>query len=377
MQESISGAAKQDSSTLGVGQALREAREGMGLTLEDVANRLKFAPNQVAALEQEDFARLPEIAFVRGFVRSYARLLQLDEVSLLSKLPDPRLQEAPAQEEDSVREPFPNIYALRKSNITWLAAGLAVALVLGLFAWLFGGKESEPKVETVSVPLVEPVSAVMDTASASAVPAVESKPAPQEETVVSATAVAANSARRPAPVAASAVHAARPVKPATPAGANHVHQAPQPTAAAGDSALPASHGAGDGEAGSTPLPGAGMATPSSLAAPNTSAADGVSPAATPAGAASAVGESATRKAAAAHSALRLVFDEDSWFEVKDQNGTILLSQLGLRGSERGINRAPPLFVTIGHARGVRVYFKGREVDLGPHTKVDVAHLTLE
>ena len=73
---SISGAA--ESRPFSAGGALREAREKLGLSVADVSNRLKFAPRQIEALEADDFARLPEIAFVRGFMRSYAKLLQIE-----------------------------------------------------------------------------------------------------------------------------------------------------------------------------------------------------------------------------------------------------------------------------------------------------------
>src|SRR5512138_102400 len=72
---------------LNVGMMLREARERMGLSVQDVAERIKFAPKQVEALEANDFAHLPEAAFLRGFVRSYARMLQLDEAALIAALP--------------------------------------------------------------------------------------------------------------------------------------------------------------------------------------------------------------------------------------------------------------------------------------------------
>ena len=38
------------------------------------------------AIEQEDLARLPALAYVRGFIRSYARVLNLDPEPLLSDL---------------------------------------------------------------------------------------------------------------------------------------------------------------------------------------------------------------------------------------------------------------------------------------------------
>ncbi|HYL88646.1 MAG TPA: helix-turn-helix transcriptional regulator, partial [Burkholderiales bacterium] len=60
----------------GVGGTLKAAREERGLSIAEVAQSLKFAPRQLEALEQERFDLLPGGTFVRGMVRSYARLLK-------------------------------------------------------------------------------------------------------------------------------------------------------------------------------------------------------------------------------------------------------------------------------------------------------------
>ena len=54
------------------GATLAAQREAMGLTVEQIADQLKLAPRQVVALEQGDFASLPNMAVTRGFIRAYA-----------------------------------------------------------------------------------------------------------------------------------------------------------------------------------------------------------------------------------------------------------------------------------------------------------------
>ena len=61
----------------GIGQRLRHAREQAGLSVAEVATRLKMPARVVEALEAEDWARLGAPVFVRGQLRSYARLLGL------------------------------------------------------------------------------------------------------------------------------------------------------------------------------------------------------------------------------------------------------------------------------------------------------------
>ncbi|MEB1529349.1 helix-turn-helix domain-containing protein [Xanthomonas sp. WHRI 7945] len=67
----------------GCGQHLREAREAAGLSIDDVGNRLRMPVHVVRALEEEQWQRLGAPVFVRGQLRSYARLLKVDLEPLL------------------------------------------------------------------------------------------------------------------------------------------------------------------------------------------------------------------------------------------------------------------------------------------------------
>ena len=69
-----------------VGEQLRLAREARGLELADIAQTLKLGQRQVEALEGGDWKGLPGNTFIRGFVRNYARLMQIDSVPLMAQL---------------------------------------------------------------------------------------------------------------------------------------------------------------------------------------------------------------------------------------------------------------------------------------------------
>lgn len=74
------------------GDVLAARREEMRLSIEEVAGRLKLAPRQVVSIETNDFGSLPGMAVVRGFIRSYAKLLELDPqplVAMLAQEPNP------------------------------------------------------------------------------------------------------------------------------------------------------------------------------------------------------------------------------------------------------------------------------------------------
>ena len=75
--------------------------------------------------------------------------------------------------------------------------------------------------------------------------------------------------------------------------------------------------------------------------------------------------------------IRLVFEEESWVEITDRYGEIIFTDLGPRGESRTITGKPPFSLVIGNAAGVKLIFNDKAIDLGPHTRVDVARLNLE
>lgn len=72
-----------DNKIVGVGSVLSAARQRQGLSVADVARQLKLGVRQIEALEADDYKNLPRITFVRGFIRNYAKLLQIDAAPLL------------------------------------------------------------------------------------------------------------------------------------------------------------------------------------------------------------------------------------------------------------------------------------------------------
>ena len=60
------------------GRLLRETRLTRGLSVEDVSNSLNFEKKLIEALEAEDVKQLPSASFVRGYLRSYSRFLDID-----------------------------------------------------------------------------------------------------------------------------------------------------------------------------------------------------------------------------------------------------------------------------------------------------------
>ena len=66
-----------------LGNKFQTARESQGLTLEQMVSRTRIQKFHLKALEEDSFEQLPERVFTKGFVRAYARSLNLDEEECL------------------------------------------------------------------------------------------------------------------------------------------------------------------------------------------------------------------------------------------------------------------------------------------------------
>ena len=276
-----------------LGRILADERERQGLARAEVAQRLHMSAYQVEALENGDYGRLPKGTFLRGFVRNYAKLLNLEAAALLSHLADA----APRGPKPGIVVPSQNIrfdpLGERLSN-PYVKAAVFAVVALGLafaaiYWWLFirpappGGSAKRPAVEQGPPQQL----------------AASAQPAPE---VVAPT---------PAPVMEALVEAPAKVEPA---------KMEKGKAAAAAEKL---------------------------------------------------------KAERAAATLRLRFKGESWVEVRDAQGKVLLSRLNLRGTEAEVAGRPPLSVIIGNAPEVQVIYNERAFPLEPHTRVAVARFTVE
>ena len=65
------------------GETLRQARENKGWSVAEVAAQLNLTPQRLAQIEAGAFDKLPGTTFARGYIRAYAKLLELDQNRLV------------------------------------------------------------------------------------------------------------------------------------------------------------------------------------------------------------------------------------------------------------------------------------------------------
>jgi cytoskeleton protein RodZ len=137
------------------GARLAAAREEAGLSVGEMAGRLRLHVNQVRALESEDLTHLPEAAYVRGFVRSYARSLNLDPAPLIDDL-NAKVGLPPHSVVEGMtrtRDYSPVRASAQEHASRSVVLGLAVVALIGLGAigW-YATRPSAPEAVTVAPP---------------------------------------------------------------------------------------------------------------------------------------------------------------------------------------------------------------------------------
>lgn len=124
------------------GQRLRAEREARGMSQEEAARRLNLTVTYVEALEADDYERLPEAAFVKGYIRNYARELELPGDELASVYAEMMVEEA--EEVPERVEVMPS--AARRRWLPLALGGVGVlVVVIALVLWQSGGAGPAPK----------------------------------------------------------------------------------------------------------------------------------------------------------------------------------------------------------------------------------------
>jgi len=153
------------------GARLAAARERERLSVGDMAARLRLHVNQVRAIEGENLALLPEPAYVRGFVRSYARSLGLDPAPLIDDL-NAKLAPATDSVVDGIaraRDYSPVRAAAHERASRSLVLGLSLVglVALGALGW-YATRQPRPEAVPAPAPAAAPASTAAPAAPAAA-----------------------------------------------------------------------------------------------------------------------------------------------------------------------------------------------------------------
>ncbi|UUE37537.1 cytoskeleton protein RodZ [Pectobacterium aroidearum] len=317
------------------GERLREARERLGFTQQTIAERLCLKISTVRDIEDGTTPADLAPTFLRGYVRSYAKLVHLPEDELL---PAVDKQAIPKTISVSPMQSF-SLKKSRKKRDGWLMTitWLVVLVVLGLTgAWWWQNHQAQ-QAEINS--MVDHASSMQAQTEGQPVPLIDNS-APQETATPNSAAAPAST-----PVDLSATVTATPSTPSSSASSTTPSTAPS-------SQSPSQANTAQHQTAGNGLLGAGAVAP----------------------AAGTVAES--NPVSAAH-ALVMTFTADCWLEVTDASGKKLFSGMQRNGGTLNLDGQSPYKLKIGAPAAVQIQFQGKPVDLSRFVRSNqVARLTL-
>lgn len=125
----------------GFGEQLKTRREEKGVSLDEVAQRLRIRRQFLQAMEEERLDDLPGETYFRGFLRSYAEFLDLDGEALLqsyrSRVPEPPSNLEPLRHvESELIEPVRLSSPAKRKAVLLLLVLVLVGVVTAAVVWL-------------------------------------------------------------------------------------------------------------------------------------------------------------------------------------------------------------------------------------------------
>ena len=309
------------------GETLRQARENNGWTLAEVALKLNLTASSLSNLETGAFDKLPGHTFARGYIRTYAKLLGMDQASLVREFDLYTGTDANGSNVHSlgrIEEPV----RVSHTILRIVSLLLLIAVIGGGFIWwqdqtsmrakdLIGLTPEHVEVEgadgtTRIHPLDEPEDQAVAEAKAEGETPVVTESAPEQAASIALALPAAAQAPAAAPVVAAPVPAPSVVAPAVAPAVAPVATPPAATVA--------------------PVAGAGK--------------------------------------------VAVQYTADCWTQVTDATGKVLFGGLKRKGENLEVSGKPPLTLRLGFARGAQVTYNGQPVDVAPFTSGETARLKL-
>ncbi|ALB63679.1 FIG021952: putative membrane protein [Cronobacter condimenti 1330] len=313
------------------GERLRLAREQLGLSQQVVAERLCLKVSTVRDIEEDNAPADLASTFLRGYIRSYARLVHVPEEELLPML----AKQAPVR---TAQVSSMQTYALGKSRkkrdgwlmgFTWIVLFVVVSLT-GVWWWQNHKAQQEE------------ISTMADQSSAE---------------------LSQNAANSPQSV---------PLNTDTPADASQEQATPPADLPAGDAQATAAN-----TPQPTPMPSPNAASQQPVVVPPSQA--NTDTAAQQQNAAQSqlpVGQASTAPASDAN-VLVMNFTADCWLEVTDATGKKLFSGLQRKDTNLNLSGEAPYRLKIGAPSAVQIQYQGKPVDLSRFIRTNqVARLTL-
>jgi cytoskeleton protein RodZ len=364
-----------------IGKTLKAIREGKNISLNDIASKMRLDVRFIAAIEEDQFDSLPDPIYVRGYIRSYSKLVGADADVLVRSY----------EEQGGNFEPeiIPEIRHSSQTSssdkpvkaFTYL---IAFALVVLLIAWWQSNFViNAPTVSPETISQIRQEQAVEPVIEAPAYALPEYRPSYTSDnlqeipvvptgTQVSAAGVPVETATIEPPLESTT--ATIVVDPLTgalpPAPGTTTGQVDTPLTGAPLAVTPTATPGAIDPAAAQAIP----TTPTTVAtATDTSMMTGMTPLPAP-------GVTSTSQTPVYQTTgpdlIVLKLTADSWIEIIDAKNTKVFFDLGRPGDVFNVRGTAPFDVLLGFAQAVSVEFNGKPFNAAPYSRAGVARFTL-
>ncbi len=317
-----------DTRKIMIGGILRDARTAAGLSVTQVANKLNLTAQAVEALETNQYERLPGLTFARGYIRSYAKLLGLDDSELAKQFDQYAGLNMPLKSVRSVDQVRESRRVSR--GMLQFSVFFVFLIVLGAiyYAWqVFNTEQADVSHQAAVFERVE-----VERADGSV--HVQTLDEPEDQAVAAALDNPALESLQEQLL--SEVDEAQVLNSTVEEGAEHNQQTPT------------------------------LETQAPVAAP-------VEEQTT---ASTAVTAPVSTALAPGMGDLQLSFENDCWLRVVDANGKEVVSGVKRAGETLRVTGKAPLDVHLGFAKGVGVIYNGESVDISSAIRGETARIKL-
>jgi cytoskeleton protein RodZ len=307
--------------SMSLGKRLKAAREAHDIEINDIARWLKLDQKLIHALENDDEAQLPSPVFTAGYIRSYARLVELPADELVADYMQAHEPPAPAVNKPEeplagrhakVEESLPKSFSVASGSsargLKWIALAAVAVAVVGGAGWysvqFFSTQSEKPSADDNRDVVTQPQTGQSMQSANLNEPLEQDKPA--QEPAAGQAAV-----DKPAPERVTVPLPLNKRERSDPGFVAQMHE------------------------------NGGAAQPQL-------------------------------------SRISLEFVEDSWIDIRDATGERLIRRMGLAGSSKQVEGVAPFQVLIGYGPGVKMQYNGEPFDFSKYQgKQEVARFTLQ
>lgn len=363
-------AAQQKEPVKGPGQLLKEAREAKNLTQRDVADRLRLRLQIIELLEADDYDSFSTPTFIKGYLRSYAKLLDTNDEEIFAAYKKLGIKEPDTTAMQSFSR---RVKHQESDNRLMLITYAVIIVVIGLVIWWW--QDSDISFNDISNDVEQAVQEQpqkrVEPSSEQQQPATTTQPRDQDQVLESevsasdtSTALSSNdpSANDDATQQESAPQTVSDTDPAdtileevnTPAAADNTAEMPAESAAASDSET-----ASDTTDEQPQTVTDDTATDSVLSEVNSDAET-----------------TETEQSQAVEPSLVFEFSEECWVKVDDASGETQAVGIKAAGYTMPVPGEAPFSVTICKPEAATITYQGQALDLSNFRQARVARFNV-